>query len=203
MPPTNAIDGDEIRAWGGAVVYAAPFGTAMPVDHVEALTTAWVHLGELTEDGIGFTSDPTFNSVMGYNSMTPYRRIPTGEEISVEVSLLQWNSENHKIVNGGGTITQVAAAVGPPAVTAHVKYEPPTISARVANFKAVLLHLSDGTGTLRRCIPKALVTSGGGFTTAKGDGSPIAVTFSILQPDVGSAWYDLIGGLDTSGFAVA
>lgn len=189
MPYEDLIDRDTIAVWSGAHVFTAELGVEAPPDATSDFGVGWVHLGEISDDGIAVGGDPAFNTLGGFNTLVPARYIPTGHEMTVGFQLLQWTRDSIEFANGGGTWTDVAASVGPPAVAEHVLFEPPEVVDR-PNYRQLALHLEDATGVLRRFIPKGLVTTGGGFSTAKADGSPMACTFSIVQPSGSPPWYD-------------
>lgn len=181
-----------------ARVYLSPVGTAAPADPVVALAAEWVDVGYFTPDSLSWATDPAFEEVTSHQSNYPTRRWQTSDSATVEVDLQEWSEINFKAVFGGGTVTLVAADVGPPAIAEHYKFSPPAVGARTQT--ACIIEIIDGAKHYRMIIPKCEQTEGAELSLEKTSESTLPLRLSIIGSDVGDAWYLLT---DDDGMAPA
>lgn len=172
-----------------ARVWLAPVGTAAPAGPAVTMPTGWREVGLFTPDSLSWSTDPSFEEIRSHQSNYPTRRFQTEDAASVSVDLQEWNGENFLAVYGGGTLTTVAAVVGPPAIPEHYKFTPPGIGGRTT--VAACIEIIDGTKNYRRLIPKCQQNEGVQQDLQKTSESTLPLRLSILGSDVGDPWYDL------------
>lgn len=184
-----ATDANKILVAQMARVWLAPVGTPAPAGPVVAMEEPWREVGLFTPDSLSWATDPSFEEVRSHQSNYPTRRFQTEDAATVSVDLQEWSGENFKAVYGGGTITTVAAIVGPPAIAEHYKFSPPGIGGRSA--VAACVEIIDGTKHYRRIVPKCEQTEGVEQTMEKTSESTLPLRLAILGADIGDPWYDL------------
>lgn len=113
-------------ALGPGKLYIAPLGTAGPLNLDDVWPTAWTLLG-YTNDGSTQNYAPAYEDVEVAEELEPLNSVQTGRSLSVQFTLAEPTSKNLQAAFNGGTITFTAAAVGPPAVRAFTKFEPPPL----------------------------------------------------------------------------
>lgn len=172
-----------------ARVWLAPVGTVAPTGPVVAMPAAWKEVGYFTPDSLGWTTSPTFEEIRSHQSNYPTRRFQTEDAAAMSVDLQEWNTANFVAVYGGGTVVQVAAQVGPPAVPAYFKFSPPTVGARVQT--SACIEIIDGSKHYRRVIPKCEQNEGVEQTFARTAESTLPLRLAVLGADVGDSWYDM------------
>lgn len=182
MPASSS----QIVIGGTGKVYVAPVGTAAPADHVTAWVAAWVDLGYTSEDGVTFGEARSVESIAAWQAFNPVRRIVTSIDTTIAFVLRQWSKDTVKLAFGGGTITQVAAAAGPPAIAAHSLFTPPDPS--VLDERAVGLEWVDGTKIYRLTTPKAILTEGVETNIARTAASDLPLTMGVVGTDGATAW---------------
>lgn len=193
--PTNA---NNIVVAQMARVWLAPVGTAAPAGPAVVMPTGWRDVGLFTPDSLSWSTDPSFEEVRSHQSNYPTRRFQTEDAASASVDLQEWNAENFKAVYGGGTVTQVAAVTGPPAIPLHYKFSPPAIGGRSA--VSACIEIIDGTKHYRRIIVKCEQSEGVEQSFEKTSESTLPLRLTVLGSDLGDPWYDLT---DDPSFAPA
>lgn len=181
-----------------ARVYLAPVGTAAPAGPVVVMPDEWREVGLFTPDSLSWATDPSFEEVRSHQSNYPTRRFQTEDAASAEVDLQEWTAENFKAVYGGGTVVEVAEAVGPPAIPLHYRYSPPTIGGR--ETVAACIEIVDGNKHYRRLIPRCEQSEGVEQSFERTSESTLPLRLSVLGSDIGDPWYDLT---DDPAFAPA
>jgi hypothetical protein len=172
-----------------ARVWLAPVGTAAPADPIITPAAAWKDVGFFTPDSLQWATDPNFETVTSHQSNYPTRRFQTTDSATVQVNLQEWSVDNFKAVYGGGTFTEVAAVVGPPASIVHYKFAPPAIGGRTQT--AAMIEIIDGTKHYRTIIPKCEQTEGVELGYDKTNEVTLPLRLSIIGSDVGDPWYML------------
>lgn len=170
-----------------ARVYLAPVGTEAPADPVVAPDAAWVDVGLFTPDSLSWATDPNFEEVSSHQSNFPTRRWQTSDNATVEVDLQEWSADNFKAVFGGGTITEVPADPGPPAVAAHYKFVPPEVGGRTQT--ACMVEIIDGSKHYRLLIPRCEQNEGAEISLEKTSESTLPLRLAIIGSDVGDPWW--------------
>ncbi|MEW9530758.1 hypothetical protein [Microbispora sp. NPDC049125] len=181
-----------------ARVYLAPVGTAAPADPVVTPDEDWRDVGLFTPDSLQWATDPSFEEVRSHQDNYPTRRFQTQDSASVQVDLQEWSGDNFKAVFGGGTITSVAAVVGPPATILHYKFSPPTVGGR--QTVAAMIEIIDGTKHYRMIIPKAEQNAGAEVSLDRTQESRLPLRLTIIGSSVGDPFYLLT---DDPAFAPA
>lgn len=183
--PGNATA--EIVVAGTGKVLVAPVGTVAPVDHSEAWAAAWIDLGFTTEDGVTFNPEMDLSEIMVWQSFYAARRIVTSRTVTAAFQLRQWNKNNVPLAFGGGTVVNVAASAGPPAVLQHYKYTPP--APETIDERALGLEWKDGTKVYRLIIPKGMVSESPETNLVRTDSAVLPITFGVNASDTGDPWY--------------
>jgi hypothetical protein len=168
-------------------LWLAPVGTAAPADPVIALDAAWKDVGYFPPDSLQWATDPSFEEVRSAQSNWPTRRWQSGDAATVQVDLQEWSATNFKAVYGGGTITTVAATVGPPATVLHYKFVPPAIGGRTET--AALIEIVDGSKHYRTVIPRCEQSEGVEIAYDKSKESSLPLRLTILGSDSADPWY--------------
>jgi hypothetical protein len=181
-----------------ARVWLAPVGTAAPAGPATVMPEGWREVGLFTPDSLGWSTDPSFEEVRSHQSNYPTRRFQTEDAASVSVDLQEWTGENFKAVYGGGTLVQVDAVTGPPAIPMHYRFAPPAIGGR--ETVAACIEIIDGSKHYRRIIPRCEQNEGVEQTFEKTSESTLPLRLAILGADIGDPWYDLT---DDPSFAPA
>ena len=172
-----------------ARVYLAPVGTAAPAGPATVMPSEWREVGLFTPDSLGWSTDPSFEEVRSHQSNFPTRRFQTEDAASAEVDLQEWTGENFMAVYGGGTVEEVAAVVGPPAIPLHYRYTPPAVGGR--SEVAAVIEIIDGTKHYRRIIPRCEQAEGVEQSFERTSESTLPLRLSVLGSDIGDPWYDL------------
>lgn len=172
-----------------ARVYLAPVGTMAPAGPVAELDEDWLDVGYFTPDSLQFATDPSFEEVRSHQSNFPTRRFQTQDAATAQVDLQEWSATNFKAVYGGGTVTVVAAVVGPPAIPEYYKFSPPAVGGRVET--AAILEIIDGNKHYRRVIPRCEQSEGVEQSMNKQSESTLPLRLAVLASDVGDPWYDV------------
>lgn len=115
-------------ALGPGELFMAVLGSAEPADHLAAVfdTNPWTRIG-YTQEGSTQNYAPSFEDVEVAEELDPLNSVPTGRQISVSFGMAENTAGHYKLAMNGGTLTVVAASVGPPAIAAHVTFEPPDL----------------------------------------------------------------------------
>jgi hypothetical protein len=170
-----AIDGTEVRVAGAGHVYVAPAGTVLPTDIETALPAAWVDLGYVTEDGVGFSFGRETTDLNAWQG-SKIRVLTTSEPVSTNFALMQTNGEVLKVALGGGTIAKTGTA--PDEV---FTFTPP--GKGVNTERAICIEFNDGDLTYRYNIPRAQIEGNVEFTLTATDAVTYPLTFGVLDAD--------------------
>lgn len=165
-----AIDGTEVRVAGAGHVYVAPAGTALPAD-LEALPAAWLDLGYVTEDGVGFSFGRETSDLNAWQG-SKIRVLTTAEPASVNFALMQTNKDTLPVAFGGGSIATAGGV--------HT-YTPP--AAGVNTERAAVIEFTDGDVSYRYCIPRIQLEGAVEFTLVKTGAVTYPLTFGVLDAD--------------------
>ena len=172
-----ALDASEIVVAGTGAVYRAPVGTSAPNDVGSALSSSWVELGYVTEDGTKLMFERSTENIMGWQSYQPLRTIVTEIPIGVEAALLQWNTTTVKTALGGGTFD---------ATSTGVKYEPP-VESFVDEF-ALVIEATDQYD-YRFVFPRVMVTDTVELAFVRSEPAALPLKMSVLAaPDGGKSF---------------
>lgn len=172
-----------------ARLWLAPVGTAAPAGPETTMPTGWRDVGLFTPDSLTWSTDPSFEEVRSHQSNFPTRRFQTEDSATAGVDLQEWSAANFLAVYGGGTVTQVAAVPGPPAIPMHYRFSPPGVGGR--GSVAACIEVQDGTRRYRRIVPKCEQIEGVEQSFEKTSESTLPLRLAVIGSDVGDPWYDL------------
>lgn len=163
-----AIDGTEVRVAGAGHVYVAPAATALPTD-LDALAVAWVDLGYVTEDGVGFSFGRETTDLNAWQG-SKIRVLTTSEPVSVNFALMQTNKDILPVVFGGGSI---ATATG------IYTFTPPAKG--VNTERAMVIEFADGDITYRYCLARVQLEGNVEFSLQGTNAVTYPITFGVLD----------------------
>ena len=95
------------RATG--MFYHAPAGTTLPAYPSEALASAWVHVGDVSDAGITLTLDKSSENLRNWANVIK-RVIMTDHSESVQAPIMDTTEESLKAVVGADNVTATAAS---------------------------------------------------------------------------------------------
>lgn len=170
-----ALSSDEIVVTGTGHIYVAPVGTAFPanVGVTPSVANGWTELGYASEEGARFSFGREINSIMGWQSFDPLRKVVTAVPKTVSFDLMQWNMYTVQLAFGGGAITEPTSG--------NYVYTPPAES--FLDERALIIEGTDGASTYRFCFRKALNEEGVDFAFVRSDPVLFPITMGILAAD--------------------
>jgi hypothetical protein len=177
-----AFDSGDIRVAGNATIHVAPLGTAFPTVGA-AITTPWVDLGYVTEDGITATYGREITEIYAMQALEPVRVIATRAPKTIAFALMQQGIDQFLLAMGGGT---VAADT----VTGFFRYTPPDAS--VVDEKAMVVEFTDGGFTYRFEYPRVQNREGVETKLVREDATTFPVTMAILVPASGDPSFEMV-----------
>lgn len=180
---TTNTNSTEIMVPSRTRVWLAPVGTVVPVDCVTAPGTGWFDVGYTPEDSLTFATEPSFQEVRSAQSDYATRRFQVSDAASISVDLQQWNLQNMKAANGGGTVTEVTPATTP----ATFKYVPPKVGERTE--LAALIDVEDGEKLYRYVCVRVFQNEGVQSQLHKGANSTLPLRLQVLGADAGDSFY--------------
>lgn len=172
-----SLEAEEVRVAGTGHIYVAPVDTAFPTSITAAVSHAagWRELGYATKEGARFAFGREVNSIMGWQSFDPLRKIITALPKTVAFDLMQTNQNTWALGMGGGTFTEPSAG--------EYEYEPPDED--YVDHRALIVEMSDGDYDYRLCFRKALNENGVDFAFVRTDPLVFPITMGILAADGG------------------
>lgn len=170
-----AIDGTEVRVAGAGHVYVAPAGTELPDDITTALPVAWIDLGYVTEDGVGFSFGRETTDLNAWQG-SKIRVLTTAEPVSTNFALMQTNGDVLTVALGGGTVAKTGT-------TPNEVYTFTPPAKGVNTERALVIEFTDGDITYRYCIPRAQIEGNVEFTLTATDAVTYPLTFGVLDAD--------------------
>ena len=88
--------------------YHAPAGTALPASPSESLATAWKEVGAISEDGISFNPNWSFEKLKNWAKQVE-RTTPSDETGTISAPIIDTTEESFKTVFGADHVTITAA----------------------------------------------------------------------------------------------
>jgi hypothetical protein len=174
-----ALDAEQLVVASAGRVFVAPPGTALPDDESEALNSAFVDLGYLTDAGVTVSPSMTVESVQPWQSFYSIREIITARELTLGMELIQFNAKTTVLAFGGGVITEESSG--------HYKMVPP--SPEFVDKRSVVVDWQDGDKNYRLIVPSAMVSEGGEFNLNRTAPATLAVTLKALGVDGSDPFY--------------
>ena len=88
----------------------APVGTPAPTDSTTVLPAAWSTLGYLSEDGVTLSQDTTSADIIPWQGRSPVRSMITARELSMEMTMIEFNQQNLSVYFGMPVIAGTPSA---------------------------------------------------------------------------------------------
>lgn len=142
-------DTTELVVASGGDIFVAPVGATIPADPNGVVTSEWVQLGLIDDDGAKFTRQVTLQEFKAWQRRLPVRRDVNEEEMTATFSLEQWNAENFAFAFGGGEVTEVTPGI--------YRYEFPS-GDDALDEKALMIRWNDGTRNYQIAFERGNVT---------------------------------------------
>jgi hypothetical protein len=177
-----AFDSGDIRVAGNATIHVAPLGTPFPTVGAP-ITTPWVDLGYVTEDGITATYGREITEIYAMQAVEPVRIIATRAPKSIAFALMQQGIDQFLLAMGGGTVTNDT-------VTGFFRYTPPDAS--VVDEKAMVVEFTDGGYTYRFEYSRVQNREGVETKMVREDATTFPVTMAILVPADGGPSFEMV-----------
>ena len=165
----NGLIGGEVRVAGAGHVWAAPAGTALPTD-LGALDPAFVDMGYVTTDGVGFTFSRESDDLDAWQG-DKVRVLSSREPMSLTFALMQTNGDALLLALGGGQITANGGVF---------TYTP---VAGTNEVRALVVDFLDEGLNYRYVIPRAQIEGDVAFTLQRSDALTYPLTFGVLAND--------------------
>ena len=102
MPSSDNIQTARPRVTG--VFFTAPAGTALPNDATTALSSAFVELGYVSEDGIAETYDKS-SDILREMGGSPVAALNTANNVEYKLTMLEDSADVEELLLGSGNIT--------------------------------------------------------------------------------------------------
>lgn len=132
---------NEVILGGGNPVgmfFRAPAGTTLPAYPGETLDPAWVHVGDVAEDGISWSTGRNFTPIKNW-AMEIKRMLPSTDPQTIKVPIMDTTEESMKTIFGDGNVT-----VTPATATHGVVIDVDTSSLNTPSESAFLFLMKDG-----------------------------------------------------------
>ena len=186
------MDATQVVVAGTGNVYAAPEGTALPVDIVTPLASPWVDMGYVSEDGVTFTISRESEDINAWQSMEPVRVVSTSEPKTIGFELLQFEPETVMLALRGGTLTTGVV----------VKWVPPDPGA--SDIRALVIDGIDGDEIFRFMFSRVQISGDVEWNLVRTNAIRLPLEFGVLAPTEGDPpWAILTDSEDWGATAVA
>jgi len=162
------LNAQEVRVAGAGHVFIAPEGTALPTD-LGALDPAFVDLGYVTTDGVGFTFSRESDDLDSWQA-DKIRVLASREPATIGFSLMQTSADIMVVAMGGGTVSLASAGV--------YRYDPPI---HTNLTRAMVVEFDDGGKKYRYCIPRIQVEGDVSYTLTRTGALTYPLTFGLLD----------------------
>lgn len=170
------LTSSEVRVAGTGELSLGPVGTALPADPSVALNAAFDGYGYTTEDGVTLSRSVSRDPIPAWQSVSPVRYVITGQELKIQLTMLQSNKETLKLWLNSGDFAAIGA-------TTNYKADVP-VSPTGQQFAGVL-HWEDGAIKTRLLVSKLEVTEVGDIGIAR-KAQQLPVTLTSIAPDSGN-----------------
>lgn len=180
MPVT--VDPNKILSGQPGVLYAAPLGTALPLNTVagsvftDAWAAPWVPLGP-TDSGTALNHAATTANVEVAEQIEPVKIVTTGRADSIAFALAHFTLGNYKLALNGGQLTVTGTGA-----TQLNEYAPPDAGAEVRT----MLGWQSDDSTIRLVCFQCFQTGNVAPSFDKGVAKAVlACTFGMEKPGTG------------------
>lgn len=102
---------NETKLGGGyasGMFYHAPAGTTLPAYPGETLDPAWVHVGDVTEDGISWATGRSYTPLKSW-ALEIKRMLPSTDPQTIKVPIMDTTEEVFKTIFGASNVTVTPA----------------------------------------------------------------------------------------------
>jgi len=175
-----ALDSSQFFVAGSGDVYHAAVGSTAPTDVTTNWAAAWKHSGYQQEDGASFGVTYDTDPKKSWQSLDPTNYVRTGRASTFKHTIKQWNQVNFPVIHGGGSMSETSLGSG------VYKYDAPTGS--TIDYRALGMHVTDGTKIGRLIIPKAMLTDVSEVQFQKGEESVWELTWGIIATGTAAAF---------------
>jgi hypothetical protein len=160
-----ANDATKVRVAVSGLVYHAPLLTTLPTDTTTALNVAFLHVGYISDEGIGADPEESTSDIRAWGGDL-VRRVISEYGESYTFTMLETNTNSVAAYFGNGTATA---------------WEGRQVDIR----KAWVFHMTDGASIRRVVLPDASVTDRGALTYATTEAISYPVTVSTYPNAAG------------------
>lgn len=178
------LNNDEIRVAGNGRVYIAPKGTALPAD-LAAPAAEFVDIGGVSDDGATISRSVDQEGVNIWQSASPARYLITGVEVTVQMTLMQFNEVTLPLYFGGGEVV-------PSGVDPNIIYTFDISSNADMDERVMLIDAFDGTLQYRYIFPRVQVQDTDDLALKRTEASGLAITFGVLAPNSGTTMASVV-----------
>lgn len=158
-----ALSSTNVLIGSTGAAYVAPVGTAAPTSSVSVLAVAYADLGYLSDDGITETYDDSTDEITAWQGATVVRRTISSSSATVAFTMIESKGDTLELFHKGSTM-----AAG--------KID---VLGAVADRRAFVIDVVDGTTNIRLYIANGEVTERGEITYANGGEAlsyPVTIT---------------------------
>jgi hypothetical protein len=163
----------EIVVAAGGSIRVAPVGTAPPVDESVAFAGTWVDLGAVSDEGAKVKRDISQEAIKVWRTKTPAKRFITEVNLTVELTLREWNELSIPLAFGGGA--WVANGAG------KVRYSIPSTPS--IDERAFALDWTSEGYKYRLIIPRGMVIDQGDIVLQGTAPSDLPITIGVNASD--------------------
>jgi hypothetical protein len=166
---------EAVTVAGTGTVWVAPEGTPMPTDLAE-LTSPWLDLGYVSEDGVTFTLSRDSSDINAWQSSDPVRVLTTAEPKNVAFELLEFDPDSILLALRGGTFSTTGVAPDTIAL-----YTPP--GAGATDVRALTIDAIDGAEQWRFCIQRAQIQGDVAWQLVRSDAVRLPLEMGVLSAE--------------------
>lgn len=172
-----AFNAQQTRVGITGHIYVATVGATAPTTSASAMPAGWSDVGYTSKKGVDWSYGIKFNPVEGWQSLTPFRYVPTGLEFTLDFELEQWNSTTLPFFFGSGTTTPQTNPNESGGQIYGVSNNPSV------DERALCLEFDDGAQTYRAYLPRGIATTRGKSNASRQNEAILPVTFGALAID--------------------
>jgi hypothetical protein len=181
--PQDAL---QVLVGTGAKCYVGLDDATAPTDSDTDLTTGWVDIGFVSEDGATIRFGATSEGVPVWQSSTPVRTIKQETESQVEFALMQWFGDSLIAAFGGGTVS--ASGTAP---NETFRYDAPK-GGDGLRIHRLAIGWADRGYSYRLYVPMAQVADVTEAQIVRTEAADIPLTWSMLEPGGGVSPWSLL-----------
>lgn len=158
-------------------IYVAAVGATAPTTSASAMPAGWTDVGYTSKKGVDVTYGIKFTAIEGWQSLLPFRYVPTGLEFTFDFELEQWNSTTLPFFFGTGTTVPVTNTNESGGETFGISNNPSV------DERAICVEFDDGAQTYRAYIPRGLATNRSKFNLSRQNEAMLPVQYAALAVD--------------------